>query len=88
MTERYDVRVKVISQKGVCAQKHKVGDEWVVGSTTPGGICFTAFQSLLPGIRVFMYGGSYPWAVDSESTKSACPDPENPVVFEIRRLPK
>jgi uncharacterized repeat protein (TIGR04076 family) len=88
MTERYDVSVKVISQKGVCAANHKVGDEWVIGSKTPEGICFTAFQSVFPGIRVFMFGGSYPWAADSEGTKTACPDPENPVVFEVRRIRK
>ncbi len=88
MAERYDVAVKVISQKGTCANGHKVGDEWIIGSKTPEGICLSAFHSLIPGIRTLMFGGIFPWAEDPETTTAACPDAANPVVFEMRRLRK
>jgi uncharacterized repeat protein (TIGR04076 family) len=33
-----------------------------------------------------MFGGSFPWEKDPDVTTVACPDPDNPVVFELRRL--
>ena len=47
MAESYDVAVKVISQKGTCAAKHKAGDEWVIDSKTPEGICLTGKTTLI-----------------------------------------
>ena len=88
MAERYDVLVKVISQKGTCVQEHKVGDEWVIGRKTPEGICLSAFDALFPSARVLMFGGVFPWGTDPDVTTVACPDAKNPVVFELRRLRK
>ena len=88
MSERYEVNIKVISQKGTCAYEHKVGEEWVLKTKTPEGICLAAFNSLLPNARVLMFGGSFPWEADPDVTTIACPDAENPVVFEVRRLRK
>jgi len=80
------VRVKVISQKGHCEAGHKVGDEWVAGEKTPEGLCIFALGSLLPFLTPLMYGGSFPWEKDPDVSTVACPDAENPVVFEIRRV--
>lgn len=88
MAESYDISIKVVSQKGVCGRGHKVGDEWVMGATTPAGICLGAFPSLLSSARVLMYGGVFPWKPDPDVSRLACPDAENPVVFELRRLRK
>lgn len=88
MAERYEVLVKVISQKGTCVQEHKVGDEWVIGRKTSEGICLSAFGSLFHSVRVLMFGGSFPWETDPDVSTVACPDAKNPVVFELRRLPK
>ena len=88
MAERYDIAVKVVSQKGTCAHEHKVGDEWVISGKTPEGICLSAFNAMLPNIRVLMFGGAFPWENDPDITTIACPDAENPVVFELRRLRK
>jgi uncharacterized repeat protein (TIGR04076 family) len=82
------VRVRVISQKGHCEAGHKVGDEWLVGEKTPQGMCTFAFASLFPFITPLMFGGAFPWEKDPDVTTVPCPDPENPVVFEIRRLPE
>jgi uncharacterized repeat protein (TIGR04076 family) len=88
MAERYEVGIKIISQKGTCTYEHKVGEEWVLKTKTPEGICLTAFYSLLPKAAVLMFGGSFPWEADPDVTRIACPDAENPVVFELRRLRK
>ena len=86
MADTYDVKVKVISQKGTCGAGHKVGDEWVISGKTPEGICLSAFDALSPGLRVLMFGGSYPWSDDPDTATVACPDAANPVVFELKRV--
>jgi uncharacterized repeat protein (TIGR04076 family) len=88
MAETYDVVVKVISQEGTCGAEHKVGDEWVIGSKTPEGICLSAFNALFPAARVLRFGGAFPWANDPDLATAACPDAANPVVFELRRIRK
>ena len=80
-----DVIAKVISQKGACAAQHKVGDEFVIGQQTPSNLCSWAFYSLFPFAQVLQFGGSFPWEQDRNKTTVACPDPANPVVFELRR---
>ena len=87
MAGPYTVNVRVMSQKGACANEHKVGDQWVVEGTTPAGICLSAFDSLYPNLRVLRFGGSFPWEeADPDVTTVACPDAANPVVFELRRI--
>ncbi len=88
MAETYDVVAKVVSQKGTCGAEHKVGDQWVIGSKTPEGVCLSAFNALFPSLRVLRFGGSFPWSTDPDITTVACPDAQNPVVFELRRLRK
>jgi uncharacterized repeat protein (TIGR04076 family) len=86
MAGSYKVSVRVISQKGTCEAGHKVGDRWIIGEKTPEGLCIFAFASLLPFITPLMFGASFPWEKDPDMTTVACPDPTNPVVFEIRRV--
>ena len=88
MAEKYDVVARVISQKGTCGADHKVGQEWVIGSKTPDGICLSAFNAIFPAVRVLMFGGAFPWSSDPDSATAACPDAANPVVFELRRVRK
>ena len=88
MVETYDVVARIISQKGTCVAEHKVGDEWIIGSKTPDGICLSAFNALLPNARVLRFGGAFPWETDPDISTIACPDAENPVVFELRRVGK
>ena len=85
----YEIAIKVVSQGGICLGKHKVGDEWVIkgrgdGWRTPN-LCMFAFASMWPAINMLMYGGSFPWEQDTDTSLVACPDARNPVVFEVRR---
>ena len=88
MADYYDVQVTVVSQKGVCGYGHKVGDKWIVSGTTPAGICNAAYNVLYPEIRTYRFGGVLPWTKDPDSCCLACPDNENPVVFELKRIRK
>ncbi len=80
-----DVIAKVISQKGTCTAGHKVGDKFVIGQQTPPNICSWAFYSLFLPAEVLQFGRSFPWENDRNKATIACPDSENPVVFELRR---
>jgi uncharacterized repeat protein (TIGR04076 family) len=80
------VKAIVLSQEGTCAAGHKVGDEFEIGDYVPAGMCAWAFYALFPFSTVLQYGGSFPWQTDADSTTVACPDPDNPVVFELRRV--
>lgn len=81
----YDVIAEVISQKGTCAAQHNVGDKFVIGEHTPPNLCTWAFCSLFPFATVLQFGGSFDWEQDRNKITVACPDPANPVVFELRR---
>ena len=89
MADYYDVLAKVISQKGTCSAEHKVGDEWFIKDKTPEGICLAAYNAIYPNALALICGGAFPWEeINREGTTAACPDADNPVVFELRRLPK
>ena len=80
-----DVIAEVISQKGTCAAGHKVGDKFIIGQQTVPNLCSWAFYSLFPFAEVLQFGGSFPWESEQNKATVACPDPDNPVVFELRR---
>lgn len=80
-----EVIAMVISQKGICGAGHKAGDEFTIEQTTPEGMCSWAFYTLFPFAEVLQFGGSFPWEKDPDKAIVACPDPVNPVVFELRR---
>ena len=81
------VIVKVISQKGICEAGHRVGDEFFIGQKTPICICSWAFYTLFPFAEVLQFGGSFPWENGPNRATVACPDPANPVIFELRCEP-
>ena len=86
MAKKYNLVARVVSQTGHCGAEHKVGDEWTISSKTPGGMCLSAFTSMYPAARVLMFDGTLPWESDPDVTRVACPDVDNPVVIEVRRV--
>ena len=88
----YDVQVKVISQEGICHWGNKVGDEWLYGyQKNPGGICLAALAAIYPMIRLLWGGGVFPTeftGLPLGVNQLCCPDPRNPVIFELRRVPQ
>ena len=78
---------RVIRQKGHCGAGHQVGDEVVFdGQTVQGRVCLDAMCAFLPWVLAMRYGVKFPWQEDKEAVICACPDAENPVIFEIRRV--
>jgi uncharacterized repeat protein (TIGR04076 family) len=85
MGDSHEVVVRVISQKGKCVAGHKVGDEFVIGDITPPGFCAPAFYTIFPFLFALQYNAVFPWEKDKDKALVACPDPDNPVIFEITR---
>ena len=88
MSETCEVIATVVSQKGTCVAGHKVGEAFPIGDKTPHGMCSWAFYTVFPSVITLQYNGSFPWELDPETAIVACPDPTNPVVFELRRKRK
>ena len=83
----YKIIARVKSVKGECAFDHKPGDKIIFdGETIKGRICMSALYSFLPKVFALRYGAEFPWLKDKNVTTHACPDAQNPVVFEIRRV--
>ena len=88
MADIYNVSITVKSQKGQCHAGHKVGDQWIVGKDgkTPGGMCFSGYECCESMLFALRFGAVFPWEKDPDTGITVCPDPDNPVVFELRRL--
>jgi uncharacterized repeat protein (TIGR04076 family) len=85
--EQYDVVATVISQKGLCHAGYKVGDQIHFGQNSISGapICYSALDCLLSTVILLRNGATYPWSPEG-IVQLACPDAENPVVFELKRM--
>ncbi|MBS3909288.1 MAG: TIGR04076 family protein [Actinobacteria bacterium] len=76
-----------IMGKGTCPFKLKVGDTWEVrGEAVPEHFCGWAFQSIFPFLTVLRFNGVFPWGGEGNKVSVCCPDPANPVVFELERI--
>ena len=81
------VVAKIKSQKGTCALGHKVGDVVTFTETeVRGKICIHALYSMLPAVFAMMHEAHFPWLKDPDTKTHACPDANNPVLFEIVRI--
>ena len=84
-----DVEVTVKSVRGKCDFGCKVGDKIRFdGRGVNGDICYSALMAILPKVYAMRYGAEFPWAKEKDALTNVCPDPENPVLFEIRRIRK
>jgi uncharacterized repeat protein (TIGR04076 family) len=71
------IRVVEIRGRGVCP----LGSDLEVGA-----VCHWAAHTLLPFSTALRFGGDVPWESEAGLARICCPDPDNSVVFEIRRL--
>ena len=81
------IECRVISQKGTCALGHHIGNTILITEDgVSGKICISALYSLLPKAFAMMFNARFPWLEDQCVATHACPDAQNPVMFEIRRV--
>ena len=72
--------------KGHCGVGMKVGDIATFDETNISGkVCMGALSSMMGKIFAMQQGVNFPWLEDPDVSTHACPDAENPVIFEVRR---
>jgi uncharacterized repeat protein (TIGR04076 family) len=82
----YRITARVKEVRGHCGFGYQVGDELVFdGERVQGRVCISALYSFLPKVFAMQYGAEFPWLSDPDVATHACPDANNPVVFEIVR---
>jgi len=85
----FDIEVTVKSVKGTCHFGCKPGDKiYFNGKTIKGNVFYSALMAILPKVYAMQYGAEFPWAKNKDTIHNVCPDPENPVLFEIKRIRK
>ncbi len=80
-----EVRAVEIRGRGICPQDIEVGDVFR-SDREVGAVCHWAAHTLLPFTTALRFGGDLPWEAEIGVARICCPDPENSVVFEIRRI--
>ncbi len=82
-----NISIKIITKYGnnECPRGHKVGDKIDLNDIKAPPICKPLLNALQSPAMALMFGAELPWLKDKDVTRIACPDPENPVVVEIRR---
>lgn len=80
-----EVRAVEIRGHGICPQDIEAGDVFR-SDREVGAVCHWAAHTLLPFTTALRFGGDLPWEAEPGQARICCPDPDNSVVFEIRRL--
>jgi uncharacterized repeat protein (TIGR04076 family) len=80
-----EVRAVEIRGQGICPQDINVGDVFR-SDREVGAVCHWAAHTLLPFTTALRFGGDLPWEAEPGLARISCPDPDNSVVFEIRRI--
>ncbi|MBI4332405.1 MAG: TIGR04076 family protein [Chloroflexi bacterium] len=72
---------------GACPLGMKPGRTWIVDKKTPGGICLSALNTLLPYLRAQTSGGTFYYQKGFDAPlEYSCPDHVRHVIFEIERV--
>lgn len=80
------VKITVKSIDGQCQAGHCVGETIVVDNLLLSGyLCPEALHVLWPFVQVLRFRGKFPWG-DEDGIQVPCPDAENLVRFEVRRM--
>ena len=88
MGKSYAIKITVekILEGGLCPFGLREGDSFIIKDVKiPKDFCSWAFQSIYPFITALRFGGEFPWEEKGVS-RVCCPDPNNPVVFTLKRV--
>jgi len=81
-SKRYKLKITVHSAPKGCSLGFKEGDSWLITNRTPGGMCLSAYASMVSQIRTLRMGGGG----NRDYCRVCCPDPRYCVVYEIKKI--
>jgi uncharacterized repeat protein (TIGR04076 family) len=80
--------VRITVKSGKCQGNiHKIGQEFIVGETTPAGMCTGAWDVIFPYFLTLLCGGSFSWEKEKGTANIHCPDPKG-ITLELKRIEK
>lgn len=78
--------VRITIKGGKCQGKiNDIGQEFIVESTTPKGMCLGAWNAIAPYVNTLLFGGNFPWEEDEGYALIHCPDPKG-ITLELKRI--
>ena len=83
MAEWYQVKAKVISQKGTCSAGHKAGDEFIIRDTVPDGDVCLGILYAVPVCLRFTIGRFLPLGERPGQSHRRLPGRGKPAGFSI-----
>lgn len=80
------VMITIKTVEGKCITNHQPGDSFIQeNEITVGGLCSAAYNTLYPYIVAMLHDANLPYADKDGNLCIRCPDPENRVVFELKK---
>lgn len=80
------VVAKVIETKGDCTIGMKPGDEFELSTHQCGDFCGLFYNNIAGWVRTLQFGGTFPIGNDPDVQIWDCPNPNNRVKVELRRI--
>ncbi|MDQ7783682.1 MAG: TIGR04076 family protein [Desulfomonilaceae bacterium] len=80
------VVAKVIDKKSDCTIGMQIGDEFELSTHRCGDFCGLFYQQLAGWVKTLQFGGTVPFFPDPDTQVWECPNPNNKVKVEIKRV--
>lgn len=80
------VVAKVVSAKGDCTIGMKPGDEFDLSIHQCGEFCGYFFHNIFGWVKTLQFGGTFPLFPDPDVQTWVCPNSQNAVTVELRRV--
>lgn len=80
------VVAKVIGSKGKCTIGLKEGDEFELSIHRCGDFCGYFYHNIFHWIVMLQFGGVFPLSEDKDVIVCECPNPQNRMKVELRRV--
>ncbi|MFH0785123.1 MAG: TIGR04076 family protein [Pseudomonadota bacterium] len=80
------VIAKVIETKSNCTIGMKPGDEFELSTHKCGDFCGLFYSNIAGWVKTLQFGGTFPLSEDPDVQVWDCPNPNNRVKIELRRV--
>ncbi len=80
------VIAKVIETKSNCTIGMKPGDEFELSTHRCGDFCGLFYSNIAGWVKTLQFGGTFPLSEDPDVQVWDCPNPNNRVKIELRRV--
>ena len=82
----YKVVAKVIETKSDCTIGMKLGDEFELSTHKCGNFCGLFYSNIAGWVKTLQFGGTFPVGDNPDIQVWDCPNPQNRVRVELKRV--